>query len=235
MSNHFKLENLKEVKQFEKNLSQYCEVNCHFGYSPYLGLEDWYKYCIVQNEIGGKIFTSILDMKFHFIFLDFDMVKAIKSWERIFKDRESVNIIEDYSSFEETIKILEHFSNYVLRYRAIWDKLMGLIVLLDVPEKSDSFRSSKSRKKSFRKLCNEFKGKIKVDGERLVKFLEDFDNEYRTPEAHGTGKMRKWILDPSKYRNFYFDNPSYKLTTEYWNTLIYFIGDIEIRILNKKY
>jgi hypothetical protein len=233
MDNYFRLKNREEVEKFDQFLINYYESKKTFRFHGYLNLTKWFDYCLSNKDYGGKIFISILDIKLNLIFLDFEMTQAINTWESNFNKIPSkkISIIDNKNYFNPSLNILENYSNFVLRYRALWDKIMGLIILDFAPEKYDNFRRSKSRKKQFRKLIDSSYHSLAIDIDRLFELIESFDNDYRTPEAHGTGTLRKWILNPSNFTEFEIENPYYKLNLDYWNGIIYIISEIDNKIL----
>jgi hypothetical protein len=69
---------------------------------------------------------------------------------------------------------------------------MGILVLLYSPKDYGGFVEAKSKKKTFRKIATKT-GNIPegfVNG--LEELLTNFDNKFRTAEAHGTGVLRKY-------------------------------------------
>jgi hypothetical protein len=116
--------------------------------------------------------------------------------------------------FFAKMKAHQHASAYILRYRAFWDKLMGFLILAYLPDNYEEFRRAKSRKRKFVQLAKEstFLGEEFADN--VSKLIEDFDRKFRTPEAHGTGSLRKWSFlmeDP-------ISNPQSELLS-CWNAL----------------
>lgn len=105
-------------------------------------------------------------------------------------------------------------SSYVLRYRAIWDKIMGLVVLLLLPAQYDRFAGAKSRKRMFRQLAASMPLIPPTLVDQIETTISRFDGQFRTPEAHGTGVIRKWnyLLEASE------DNPQLQLF-QFWNVL----------------
>jgi hypothetical protein len=84
-------------------------------------------------------------------------------------------------------------SSFVLRYRALWDKVLGLLVLLTAPRDYDRFASAKSRKKSFKRIVETSVPALQPIVGLLVE-LQRFDDHFRTAEAHGSGTLRKWTF-----------------------------------------
>ncbi len=82
-------------------------------------------------------------------------------------------------------------SSFVLRYRALWDKLMGVIVLIICPDMNEDYVSSNSKKKQFTKILKQKGGKWPLYALGVSEAISEFDNRFRTAEAHGAGKIRK--------------------------------------------
>lgn len=61
----------------------------------------------------------------------------------------------------------------------------------------------------------------------FLPFLDQFDKKYRTPEAHATGSMRKWIFSDI---NLGLED-YYRISLDSWNGLINIISEID-RIKN---
>jgi hypothetical protein len=119
-------------------------------------------------------------------------------------------------------------SSYILRYRSLWDKIMGFLVLFFVPEDYDDFVSARSRKKAFRKIvendqfiAEKMNTILNQPYIKVLDEIERFDGIYRTPEAHGTGALRKWSLSMQSM----IDNPSGDLIG-YWNIINQIIANI---------
>ena len=89
---------------------------------------------------------------------------------------------------------------------------MGFLILYFAPEEYESFANSKSKKKSFRRIAAEIDALPQDYVNKILDFIEKFDNTFRTPEAHGTGSVRKWSLTMESFK----DNPLIDLIG-YWN------------------
>jgi hypothetical protein len=113
-------------------------------------------------------------------------------WNNTFS-KEQDNLNDLYSSqmnFNAKMDMHRFNNSFILRYRAIWDKIMGVIILVYDPSSYDSFLKSKSRRTKFARIAEKIK-KIPTDFIELVtQRLESFENTFRTPEAHGTGRLR---------------------------------------------
>jgi len=154
------------------------------------------------------------------------MLNAHINWTKLPENRASINILNDFESYSICIKVLQDFSDYVLRYRAAWDKIMGLLILLYTPNNYETYYAGKSRKKMFSKYMPEF-----ISDRLTTKYLSDlvqsFDDDFRTPEAHGTGVLRKWVLEPAIFTKITIDDPNNRLVVTYWNNLILVLSEIE--------
>jgi hypothetical protein len=100
---------------------------------------------------------------------------------------------------------------FVLRYRAIWDKLMGVVLLLLEPENYQKYCKSKSRKKYFCDLLKKKGGQWPIYAQGVSDTIETFDSRFRTAEAHGSGKLKKLIFN-------HFSADSNPLEDLFWAT-----------------
>lgn len=140
------------------------------------------------------------------------------------EDPKPRNILDDQIGFNLKMKILNRSWDGILRKRAYWDKFFGVVIMWLDPENYNSFVNSKSRKKAFMKIVSKWEAipfhlieVIVRHSQSLPNFHEVVDNlydnnispqefldwlfnfinelnDYRTPEAHGTGRLRKFTL-----------------------------------------
>jgi hypothetical protein len=96
-------------------------------------------------------------------------------------------------------------SNVAHRIRAMWDKIMGLIVLLEHPKEYQRFANAKSRSATFKKIrkkhIENYRGHLDEVVEyltsnlaRIVENIDIINDNYRTSEAHSVGRILKWAF-----------------------------------------
>ncbi|MGM0582994.1 MAG: hypothetical protein ACQETL_20120 [Bacteroidota bacterium] len=220
MDSYFKIQNLAGARQFDKFLKEYYQSNSPFQFQSYLNLSEWFAWSQKNVENGGRIFTSVFDIKLNYIFLDFEKSGLTKLWGERNIDN---NILNKKQDFNLSVELLKYLSSYVLKYRALLDKLMGLIFLCYSPDEYDKYRRGKSRKTLFKNTFEKKSIPLRLDPERIFMYLDQFDSLYRTPEAHATGSMRKWVFSDINTGLYNY----YKLSIESWNSLVYFISEID--------
>ena len=86
---------------------------------------------------------------------------------------------------------------------------MGLMVLLNWPNKYQDFLGGKSRLKAFKKIASEWKlesienqnklieewnEKWERSIHRIERLVREVDNNFRTAEAHAVGRIGKWAF-----------------------------------------
>ena len=224
----FTLNSRQEVIRFV-DLLQNHERNRVQVVHNYFPLVKAYDYFLMKKD-GRQSFTSILDIYINFTMLKHDLMTVGCVWNGFFSKNklEGGSILDSQVKFSAKMDIHQAFSSFILRYRALWDKIMGFLVLFFIPEGYDNFVSAKSRKKAFRKIVENdqiISQKINTIFNRpYIKLLEEielFDGIYRTPEAHGTGALRKWSLSMQSM----LENPSGDLIG-YWNIINQIIANI---------
>ncbi len=219
---YFRLENLQEVKQFESELNKYYNLETKFSNMPYFNLEKWFEYC-QENQSDGKLFTMIFDIKLNLVYLDVDYSKVQRIfYERLNDSPDSIALTAE-NDLLKSIVLLHKLSDYVIRYRALNDKLMGLMVMLFASNEYNKYRRAKSRKKTFKSIFENYNLPLNIIVNKVFEYLENFDKEYRTPEIHSTGSLRKSVLLSAKkgYEEIQ------KLKHESWHNLIYLISEID--------
>jgi hypothetical protein len=210
----FSLKDKSEVESFESLLNEYITDRAQF--SPcHISLVSVYE-SLQAEENGGRVFTAILDITINFMLLWTDAIKVGSIWNQYFTQGKLVggSVLDSRDKFFGKMDIHRFNSSFVLRYRALWDKLMGFLILYHAPEKYDSFCCAKSRKRSFVKLA---KGIPELTDEyikNVEELISRFDAEFRTPEAHGTGSLRKYSFTMESIHN----NPQIELV-EFWNAI----------------
>lgn len=218
---HFRLENRTDVIRFEELANAYMTKKVQLAVKP-LSLTAAFDYCQKRQD-GGKLFSAILDVFINFLLLycDIQMVGAV--WNANFSKGklEGGTILDLESKFFGKMDVHRFNSSFVLRYRALWDKLMGLVIMIEAPGRYEKYFSARSRKTAFAKIAVKEKIMSEEDAASMFSLLNEFDNEFRTAEAHGTGVLRKWTLSMASMD----ENPSFKLIG-YWNVINRFMIDI---------
>jgi hypothetical protein len=210
----FKLNTREEVERFEALMHEYSEAKSQLALNHIPLVKAWDQ--LHHRKDGGRVFTALLDIYLNLHMVHLDLTSVGGAWNSNFSKGmlEGGSVLDSKAKFFGKMDIHRFASGFVLRYRAIWDKIMGLLLLLFFPEAYDSFSKSKSKKKSFREAASKTENIPQEFVTGLLSALEKFDNTFRTPEAHGTGALRKWSLTMEGLEN----NPILELTN-HWNFL----------------
>ena len=223
----FTLNSREEVIRFVELLENHEKNRVQIVHN-YFPLVKAYDYLKIKNN-SMRSFTSILDIYINFTILKHDSMKIMGVWNDFFsKDKlEGGSILDSQVKFSAKMDIHQASSSYILRYRSLWDKIMGFLILFFVPNEYENFAGAKSRKTAFRKIVekNQLSTKINTIFNRpYIEVLDEitrFDEIYRTPEAHGAGALRKWSLSMQSM----LENPSGDLIG-YWNVINQIIANI---------
>lgn len=217
-SNSFKLNSRQEVVNFQELLDGYATSTFQTPLK-HISLVDAYDY-LQKRPDGGKVFSALLDLQINFLLAFADITSMGSTWNRLFSKGklEGGSILDNSLKFNGKMEIHRFNTSFVLRYRAIWDKIMGLLVLMHSPNEYEKFMKANSRKKEFIKIAksNEFAQEIFLD--ELERLLTSFDNKFRTAEAHGSGVLRKYSFSMESMDK----NPQIELV-EYWNKVNQFL------------
>lgn len=178
----------------------------------------------LQDRVdGSRIFSALLDLYLNFLLTLLDLYQVGGIWnDRFSKGKlEGGTVLDSPDKFIGKMDVHRFLSSFVLRYRALWDKLMGLLVLIYFPEQYDKFASAKSKKRAFAKIISGEALPDQFAFNGIHDFLEKFDSTFRTAEAHGTGILRKYSFTMGSIA----DNPQSELIG-YWNTLNKYITEV---------
>lgn len=189
-SQKFVLHNREEVTSFETMLNKHVETETHLPFRS-LNLTRAFDYCMSLKEDGPKLFAALLDLKITIAFLFIDGIKYAPDFNALNR-KDRANILKEEALFNKKMKMLHHNIDLAIRYRAFYDKFMGVTVMLLNPSKYEVYNNARSRKKVFPNLV-----KGLLDDESISTLIEQvtyLDENYRTPEVHQTGSMRTWVL-----------------------------------------
>jgi len=181
--------NLDEIKDFDKQVNEAAESHL-FGIRG-LNLEWAWE---IYGERDPEIFISIIDIKLNI----FNMLCCAKEIDQLW-NRQDV---------ETTLFFQRLWFEFVCLYRSFYDKYMALMIKCGWPDQLRKLESAKSRTRTFLKIVSEAETAFVADGvffhiprefsEKCHKHIQYVNDQYRTPEVHGAGKARKWILSKSK-------------------------------------
>lgn len=148
----FYLKTKDEVEVFQNFISEYLRSK-NIMSLPNLDLLSIFDACNGKKN-GERIFAMMLDIKINFILIWLDQNDAGAIWNQNFSKGklEGGSVLDSRSKFYGKFEIHRFNSSFIFRYRAIWDKIMGVLVLLMLPADYNSFMGSKSKKKAFLKL-----------------------------------------------------------------------------------
>ena len=142
-----------------------------------LPLNDIYDKC----RGNYRIFSIFLDLKINFANL------SAYIYELLGDEYDVLNLPE---MLHPRMKLQFYANACVMTCRAIWDTLMGVIVLIELGLKSyEQFIGSDSKKKYFRKHIEDLSSDKfpKATLEEFLEVITKLDSTFRTQEAHGSG------------------------------------------------
>ncbi|MFH1561854.1 MAG: hypothetical protein ABIF11_00335 [Nitrospirota bacterium] len=192
MNNYFKLNKRHEVTVFESLLSNYDHETTGFAIKHISLIDAFDK--LLHHENGEKIFTALYDIQINNVLLYCDIYPIVNLWNKLSREnRNKGSILDSKDNFFDKMDIHRLSTSFIFRYRALWDKIMGLHVLILAPNDYDNFIKSKSKRSQFEKIMTKVSFPKNIIKE-IKKILTDFDDKFRTAEAHGTGRFRKMSL-----------------------------------------
>jgi hypothetical protein len=190
MEETFRFNNRDDVVDFDNMLRAYLE-------NKGMIVLDYYSLSLPYDKLPSKSFYSYFDIVINIILLDCDLNDCMHIWNKNFSSKKSKegSVLDSIDIFSGKMDIHRGQSSFIFRYRATWDKIMGFLLLLFSPEDYDTFLNADSRKKSFKAIIINHLDKWTYLSE-IIKIIDGplmhFDDNFRTPEAHYTGRLRKW-------------------------------------------
>ncbi len=208
--------NQEDFEGYDAFLRRYVDEKAYVGLcAPPLG--DAYNELCTRPDLN-QLMAALFDLVLEMACLACDFFGPDGIWYAMTEpfSREKTNPKRSYDDFREKMTLQRNVNAFVLRYRAQWDKVLGFLILLYFPKQYNKFVSAKSRKKEFTKLVASSPVLQKEIVPLLEKQVADFDDRFRTPEAHGAGVLRKWLFSGNSIWDW--DDPTLHLVA-YWNAL----------------
>jgi hypothetical protein len=188
--------NEDDVSRFDRDLDEY---------SRNRGL-DWKQIDLVRcfrglHESRPDIFYAVLDLKLSLSVMECDSIRMLKCQSRETPD--------------ETFEFYRYLTSFIVRYRAFYDKFMSFVIRVGYPKSLNSFDKAKSRNQAFYKIVSKSPAFFTTSGRVFIfdpelltwlcEYLNEINSNFRTPEVHGTGKVRKWVFNPLALSDTPFD------------------------------
>lgn len=180
-----------DVEYFERSFHTYLATNGGFAIQ-HISLLRTYD-ALQSNPQGGRIFSAVLDISINLGLIWCDLVEMGHCLNKIIQESDTNNKQTEFidGSFELRMKLHQYTSAYIFRYRSLWDKIMGLFVLVFANDEYEKFSRAQSKKKTFAKIAKAHTFLPLKIVEDIQSILQKFDDIFRTGEVHGTGSLRK--------------------------------------------
>lgn len=210
----FPLNSAGDIGRFERCLDDYVSVKTSGAGVAHFSLENAFV-DLLSDPDGARIFAALTDIRISLALLFCDVHALGREVNKTMPDAlEKLGPLAESQAFEIRMEMHRHANSFILRFRSLWDKFMGLLVLRFAPQEYERFASSKSKKAAFRKIMEQ----LAILPDDFVStaegFIQKFDDTHRTPEAHGTGTLRKSSFSWQTHA----DSPPMALLG-YWNFL----------------
>lgn len=213
----FPLNSADDIQRFECCLDEYVDAKTNGFAVAHFSLVE--AFAVLQGDPdGARIFAALTDIRISLALLMCDSFSLGREMNKTMPQvLAKAGQLPESQAFAIRMEIHAHANSFILRFRSLWDKFMGLLLLRFAPQDYQRFASSKSKKAAFRKIMAQHQ--IMPDGfvSTAEGLIQKFDDTHRTAEAHGTGTLRKSSLS----WNDHTESPSVALLG-YWN----FLNDI---------
>jgi hypothetical protein len=197
----FKISSKEEAIQFEKQLHAIYDNHIDCPGKIIFGLGNIFEACHkFKKEYGSRVFIAIIDLAISQTNCACELDDCVKIWNSYFSNENEYgntsqsSILDNERFFEGKFYFQRHLNSFVFKYRAHWDKIMGIYFLIWKYSLYQIFIKVPKKKRMFLKEFEEHK-MVDLDIINYVKNeLTIFDENFRTHEAHGTGKLRKFAF-----------------------------------------
>lgn len=129
----FKLKTREDVERFEALMLQYSEARTQLALNHIPLVKAWDQ--LHHRKDGGRVFTALLDIYLNLHMLHLDLTSVGGTWNSSFSKGklEGGSVLDSSAKFFRKMDLHRFSSAFILRYRAIWDKIMGFFLLLFSP------------------------------------------------------------------------------------------------------
>jgi len=195
-ASEYRINSKQSAEAFERRLKDFCAARGIYVDS--FGLGDAYT-ILTSPTFEPRCFGAYLDLLLQDIALQQD-INTICEMTNI----ENANRNADGFTDDRMERYIAS-SNAAHRIRAMWDKIMGLVILLEHPESYPGFVDGKSKLSVFKKINEQCIKIYKQESEEIASYLTGnlnrivdninlISNNYRTSEAHSVGRLSKWAF-----------------------------------------
>jgi hypothetical protein len=192
----YRISSEESAEDFERKLRDYCEARRI--YSDSFGLSKAYR-LLTMPCFDPRCFGAYFELCLQDIALQQDIKILCEKTNEEYKSQN-----EDGFSDNRMARYIAS-SNVAHRIRAMWDKIMGFIILLDHPTAYQDFINGKSRLSAFKRISKQRINAYSDESKDLISFLSDdleeivnnvtsVNDNFRTGEAHSIGRISKWAF-----------------------------------------
>jgi hypothetical protein len=83
-----------------------------------------------------------------------DMISASRAWGALVDAKLATEpALSSEAVFFPRLDMHRYSTSYIFRYRALWDKVMGFVILFFAPHRYDEFANAKSKRRTFSKIA----------------------------------------------------------------------------------
>ena len=211
----FRVASEADADALSKRLADYLRAHSIEPILPFR-IVDAYRSFSKDKEVG-RLNAAFLDVLLMYAHMRVDALTFCGIWNDKFSKGalEGGNVLACAERFIHKAEIHRSAVAFVFRYRALWDKIMGLLVLRFVPGEYNAYTRGKSRLNKFKAIAQPVEAFSTDFIETSHALARAFDDSYRTHEAHGTGVLRKFVYNMQTTEE---DNPLIAFAA-FWNEL----------------
>jgi len=175
------------------------------------------------REHSKRLQTALLDVLLTYAAVHADSGHWVISDSHV--PQHGGSIYDDARAFAARFDKWRAATSFLVRTRALWDKVMGFLVLYHCPERHEEYRKGKkgSRRKAFRAIAAD--GAIPSLGEDDLKAMNeivDALSRVRDAETHWDGTIRKWAFSTALPH----ETPEVGLLLTHWNSANHLIANL---------
>lgn len=181
---HLKIKNGKpeeesylQFSEVDNLIDRFAEKELNLLTLKELNVNNMLKIIEIPKEFRNKLIGILIDIKSIWFALEYDLNQLAKNTDN-----------DPVSRFKRYIYI----NNAIVRIRAIWQRLIGLAILVEDPKKINKILDARRVRRAFINNFKDSKNTVTKIVWDYIHSLDSFEQKFRTPELHKIGRTLRW-------------------------------------------
>ncbi|HEX6293068.1 MAG TPA: hypothetical protein VFZ66_28050 [Herpetosiphonaceae bacterium] len=152
----------------------------------------------IDKTYKHKLAGILVDIKTIWFALQYDLSQMSRNASEfieqnyMFYGSSTLRFSQEEIDYTKRFKRYMYINNAIVRIRALWEKLIGLAILLECPDRFDEILKAKRVRATFVKNFRDARNPITRSIWDRIHSIDPFEERFRTPELHKIGRTIGW-------------------------------------------